>query len=88
MNNAVLKIGSLAFFDSVRNGLVPCRVTDITRDSDGNARISAVVTATRGAYPKGYALRDFSTWSIVPRDAVYRPRDAFFPRIRSFTVEG
>lgn len=66
----------LAYFDSFA-GLVPCRLVAI---GQGHARI--VVTAPRGgrqtllaAYKRGQVVD--TTWrKVVPRNAVYRSRQA------------
>lgn len=81
-----LRTGDLAFYDSLTASLVPCRVVSITEYSFGK-RILLVTTAARGCYARGVQI-DAPETRAVPRDAVYRPRGAVFPRILPYTVEG
>ncbi len=66
-----LAIGTLAYYDSMRSGLVPCKVTKITQDEHGRVTVTAKVTATRYAYDRGETIDGSATW-IVPRSAVLR----------------
>lgn len=59
------QLGNLAYYDSTRCGLVPCKVVKIYE----NGKIEAVVTAERGAYKRGDKVQSYGTF-IVPRKMV------------------
>lgn len=57
-------LGNLAYYDTLRNGLVPCKVTGY----DG-INVYFTVTANRGAYKRGERLQSVSSY-VVPRKMV------------------
>lgn len=86
----ILKAGVLAYIDSMRSGLVPCKVLSIKRDTSGvmpRDVVTFVVTATRTGYPRGHKCNSLSSRIIVPRTAVYRIRGQAWPRIVPYTIE-
>ena len=66
-------IDTLAYYDSMRSGLVPCKVTRIVPDAGGVTLVTAVVTADRYAYKRGETIT-YSGHFIVPRNHVKRNR--------------
>lgn len=64
-----LKHGDLAFYETLRSGMLPVRVESITKDGDELvARLK--VTATRGPYVKGETLHIRAGLSLHSRRAV------------------
>lgn len=58
-------LGNLAFYDSLRSGLVPCKVTGF----DG-VTVYFTVTASKGAYKKGEEL-SAPSYHVIPRKMVH-----------------
>lgn len=73
-------IGTLAYFDSLRSGLVPCKVVDIQPGRVAVVEITAIVTANRYAYKRGERIT-FSGTHIIPRKHVKRFRGRIWPTI-------
>lgn len=74
----------LAFYETVRSGLVPLKVVKVARDEDGQIQITGKVTAARGPYKRGEIIEG-GVVHMIPRTAVYKPRGAFFPRILPYS---
>jgi len=83
-----LQAGSLAFYQSVTAGLVPCKVVTVDGYGPDNTRILVSVTAARGCYPKGYQI-DGTPLHVFPRAAVHRVRGSYGLRftVAPFTVQ-
>jgi hypothetical protein len=63
-------LGSLAYYDILFNGLVPCKVTGIrVYNEHGHYEVYFTVTATRGPYKRGDKLFS-SPLHVVPRAMV------------------
>lgn len=58
-------LGNLAYYDTLFNGLVPCKVTGL----DG-VNVYFTVTADRGTYKRGEKLSS-TGFHVVPRKMVY-----------------
>jgi len=63
-------VGDKAVFDSFA-GLVPCTVTSVYHDRNGNPRVVAKVNKAAGPYPKGEEVDSSPQW-IVPKAHVRR----------------
>lgn len=74
----------LAYYETVRTGLVPCKVISITRQANGSLHLEARVTATRGGYERGGIIGD-SSMHVIPRGAVRKFRSSPFPKIMPFS---
>ena len=74
------KIGDLAYLDTYRSGLVPCKVTEINPRS-----VTVKVTADRRGYSRGEIV-DAVWYRVTPRTAVRLRRSQF--TIRPFRWEG
>lgn len=81
--------GTLAFFDTIQSGLVPCKVTSVSKGgpfpgwhATGRPEITAVVTADRGAYKKGMTVESPANY-MVPRSHVFTPPGSVFYRVRT-----
>lgn len=89
MPEYTLSVGTLAYWDTVFSGLVPCRVVAITGPEgrpSADTTVEIELTANRGPYKRGERQR---AWSIhvYPRGAVYAPRGCYFPRVRPYVLE-
>lgn len=62
----------LAYYETVRSGLVPCKVTRVVR-AGGELRIWAKVTGPRSGYARGDTIESTGL-HMVPRHAVLRRR--------------
>ena len=62
----------LAYYETVRSGLVPCKVTRVVR-AGGELRIWAKVTGPRSGYARGDTIESTGL-HMVPRHAVRRRR--------------
>lgn len=78
----VLQIGSFAYIDSF-TGLVPCKVQEIGRDSNGSALATVRVTAARRGYNRGEIVT-LRAVRVIPRGAVYIRSHQY--RIRPFEI--
>ncbi len=80
-----LKVGSKAFYDTLFNGLVPCKVVSIRDAAEFNPAIrfeltkglissrycaTVVITADTRDYRKGETLEDILAFNVVPVGAV------------------
>lgn len=63
----------LAYYETVRSGLVPCKVTRMVRAVRGELRIWAKVTGPRSGYARGDTIESTGL-HMVPRHAVRRRR--------------
>jgi len=75
----VIKAGTLVFFDSLSAGLIPAKVRKVWKSDQGHMCIDAVATATRNWCKRGDTLCNATQnahRSFVPRNAVYRSRQA------------
>ena len=61
-----------AYYETVRSGLVPCKVTRVVR-AGGELRIWAKVTGPRSGYARGDTIESTGL-HMVPRHAVRRRR--------------
>jgi len=62
--------GELAYIDTMRNGMVPVKVTEVVAGAAGHelsGSITVKVTATRGAYRRGEVIAGNYAARIVPR---------------------
>lgn len=69
-----LRVGDLAYYETVANGLIPCRVLEITGTSGFRStaqRILVQFTANRSAYKKGETIGCFGI-HVFPRKSVHR----------------
>lgn len=98
--NNVLKVGTMAYYDTLRSGLVPCKVVSITEDKPGKQglhfelskggipqRYRANIRITTGAhcgYRKGELLVTHA-YHVVPRVCIKRRRYSTY--ILPYTVE-
>jgi hypothetical protein len=63
-------LGTLAYYDTLFNGLVPCKVTGIrTYNEFGHYEVMFTITADRGGYKKGEKL-SAQPRNVVPRKMV------------------
>ena len=67
----VFRAGTSAVYDTAFNGLIPCKVIEVTQDCYGFIcgqpdSLTIRLTADRGAYRKGEEIKA-SGWSVVPR---------------------
>lgn len=88
----VLRVGALAYWNTLFSGLVPCKVLGIkprdatrkeTRPGSEHS-VTFEITADHGPYKRG---EQHACWSlhIVPCNAIKRGQ--YFPRITHYTVE-
>lgn len=64
-------LGTLAYYDTLFNGLVPCKVTGIRVYNEfGHYEVYFTVTATRGAWKKGDKFVS-SPKNVIPRKMVF-----------------
>ena len=80
-----LTVGALAYYDSFA-GLLPCRVTAITGESGmcgTSQRVTATLTAHRGAWRKGEQVETFGH-SVCPRSSIVVRAHQY--RIRAYAV--
>jgi hypothetical protein len=61
----------LAYFETVRDGLVSCRVNKIVRRTNGALDISFTVTGNHRTYSRGYVAWSTSM-HVIPRHAIRR----------------
>jgi hypothetical protein len=74
----ILEIGDLCYFETVRDGLIPCRMIEptasmYTPDTHFTARVTLKVTRGRAGYRTGEVIETTPLHSI-PRAAVVRHR--------------
>lgn len=63
-------LGNLAYYDTLYNGLVPCKVTGIRVYNEfGHYEVHFTITADRGAYKRGERLLS-SPLHVIPRKMV------------------
>lgn len=72
-----MKNDNLAYVDSLRNGLIPCKPIGLHEHT-----ITARITANRGAYKRGDIV-EYSVDMIIPRRAVFYRSG--IPHIRGYT---
>jgi len=77
-NVTTLQAGSLAIWDSLTAGLVPCRIVSID-GYPGHKCILLTVTAKRGSYERG-RLVDTNASRVLPRN-IRRVRGSYGQRI-------
>ena len=67
--------GTLAYLDTLFDGLVPCKVIEVAYPGNGrvfsSGEITVRITADRGAYKKGELLTEKAS-QVVPRSHVRR----------------
>ena len=77
MNDETFGVGTLAYFDTLCSGLVPCKVTEVREPGSGRQVTSgfvvAKVTAERGPYKRGELVHASAAY-VVPRKMVRRSR--------------
>jgi hypothetical protein len=77
----------LAFYETVRSGLVPVKVTKIEK-VEGRIRITAKVTArSHRVYGLGEVI-EAGGYKIIPRTAVKKFRSSVFPKVLPYSWEG
>lgn len=70
-------LGTLAYYDTLFNGLIPCKVTGIrVYNEHGHYEVFFTITANRGAYKKGEKLSS-SPIHVIPRKSVRIRRNGF-----------
>jgi hypothetical protein len=75
-------IGALAYFDSYKGGLIPCRVVESWLDGfTGTGKTRVTLTASRGPYKRGETV-DVLARNVIPRSALYVRSGQY--RIRSY----
>jgi hypothetical protein len=82
-----LAMGSLAYYDSFCDGLVPCKVTEISGQSgpaSTSQTITAILTASRGPWKRGEQIMSTGL-HVVPRNAIRHVCGQ--ARIRFYEVE-
>lgn len=77
------RVGDLAYLETVRDGLVKCKVMYVKREDNGDLTLVVRVTASRGCYKLGEAIKA-TALHIIPRGAIYKRRGEYFPRIRPY----
>ena len=65
----------LAYVDTIFSGLVNCKVISISYAATGGYSIEVEYTSTLKGYTRG-AREHWKAGSVVPREAVYRSRQA------------
>ena len=77
----ILKSGDAAWFETVRDGLVPCKVLSI--DACKPANVMVRVTGDHAAYRRGDEITSTSL-HVIPRGAIRRHK--FYTTILPFKV--
>lgn len=75
-----VNLGNLAYYETLRSGLIPCKVTGIRVYNEfGHYEVSFTVTANRGAYKRGeqFTSRPFH---VIPRKMVRVHNGIFYIR--------
>jgi hypothetical protein len=80
-----LQTGALAYFDTMRSGLIPCKVLSIEARENQGHNVAVKLTAARGAYKRGETVSSISARYVVPRSAV-RGLRGYSPRILPYYV--
>jgi hypothetical protein len=96
MSIPILKSGINAFYDSMRDGLVPVKVLEVKAPAKAplfdlrsglapvSVKVKAQVTKDQGSYPKGHVI-DTNAVHVVPKAAVKKGR--YSSTIRLYKVE-
>jgi hypothetical protein len=80
-----LQTGTLAYFDTMRSGLIPCKVVSIKARETSGHDVTVRLTASRGAYKRGETVFQISARYVVPRASVRGIR-GYSPRILPYYV--
>jgi hypothetical protein len=77
MRRITMKKGDLVYFDTLKSGLVPCKVlemheehVDLGYSQHVNRTVTVKVTADRYAYPKGMVVQT-ALHHVIERSRVY-----------------
>jgi hypothetical protein len=85
----VSEVSMLAFYETVRHGLIPVKVTKIDKDTSGSIRITAKVTALRNTYPYDHGdIIEAGATTMIPRGAVRKFRSSPFKKVLPYSWEG
>lgn len=74
------KIGGLAYYETVRDGLLPCKVIAWQQNSayyGGEARLVIRLTGRKGASAYGPRVFTAPVRHVLPRKAVYTKRGSY-----------
>lgn len=81
----------LAYYETVRSGLVPVKVIEIKHSEDG--RVTSVVGRVTGRTNRTYRCGEIveagaGGLHMIPRDKVRKFRSSPFPKVLSFSWQG
>ena len=89
---AILKTGSVARYETIQSGLVPCKVLSIKREdmilsysTIVRFAVTVRVTADRYAYKRGEILSGLPSGHVAPKESVFVRNGMYW--IRAYDVQ-